>query len=81
MYQYGFQIAKNAYEAAIGSSSFMPLPTEIHLLTVIPIGSKNGIMVFNNMVTAKDDAIVMKDDLTVTNMGVLRSDPVLTKKQ
>jgi hypothetical protein len=59
----------------------MPLPTETHLLTVIPIGTKNGIMVFNNMVTAKNDAMVMKDDLTVTNMGVLRSDPVLTKKQ
>jgi hypothetical protein len=38
-------------------------------------------MVFNNMVTAKNDAIAMKDDLTITNLGVLRSDPVLTKKQ
>ena len=38
-------------------------------------------MVFNNMVVAKSDAMVMKDDLTVTNLEVLRSDPVLTKKQ
>ena len=38
-------------------------------------------MVFNNMVVAKNDAMMMKDDLTVTNLGVLRSDPVLTKKQ
>lgn len=81
MYQYGFQVAKNAYEAAIGSSSFMPFPTEIHLLSVTPIGSYNGLMVFNNMVTGKNDAMAMKDDIMDTGLGVLRSDPVYIKKQ
>lgn len=80
MFQYGFPIAKNAYEAAIGSSSFIPFPSETHLLSVIPIGSKNGIMAFNNMVIAKNDALIMKDDMTATNIGVLRSNPAMTKK-
>ena len=43
-------------QAALGGKKLIDLPSEIHLLTVIPIGSKDGLFVFNNMVAPKPDA-------------------------
>ena len=51
MFQYGHVIAKNASEAALGHSDYIRMPAEIHRLAVISIGTKNGLMVFNNMVS------------------------------
>ena len=63
MYQYGYVIAKNAYEAALGSNKFITMPSEFHFLSVIPIGTKNGLMIFNNMVVSKPDAYAAKNDM------------------
>ena len=62
MFQYGHIIARNAFEAALGSNKFINLPSDIHLLSVIPIGTKNGLMIFNNMVVSKPDAFAYKSD-------------------
>lgn len=50
------------------------MPTEISVFQIIPIGSKNGLMAFNNMCKLKPDAEKMKDEMEQGTMTALRND-------
>lgn len=58
MYQYGFQVANNLVQVACEGNKLMDIPTndKFHRLVAIPIGSKCGLFLFNDMAAAKNDA-------------------------
>ena len=54
MKQYAPQVANNIFMRALGWKEFKELPSKIHVMQQIPVGSYTGIFVFNGMVKELD---------------------------
>jgi NADH dehydrogenase FAD-containing subunit len=50
MIQYLSQICNNILEVAQGTGQMQPIPTNLHTIQMVPMGSKDGLFVFNGMV-------------------------------
>ena len=74
MRQYASQVANNIFMRAIGWKDMQEMPSKMHVMQQIPLGSKTGIFVFNGMVKEHDSVNSDCDDIERNTLGAMRND-------
>jgi NADH dehydrogenase FAD-containing subunit len=74
MYQYLPAIAINMLNCACDQQPVAEIPSEFHLLQMIPIGTKNGLMIFNNMVGEDKKIWPQKCEIRDMQIGALNGE-------
>lgn len=74
MYQYVPAIAQNLLNCVLGHNPTCEIPKEFHLIQLIPVGTKNGFMIFNNEKGIDKKAWPKKCEIRDMTIGALNGE-------